>query len=53
MQFQDRSCEHFSDHKVGSVLPSVSPVQKGDTLAGGREGKLSLYSYTPALAQQM
>lgn len=31
MQFRDRSCEHLSEHKVGSVLPSVPPVQKGDT----------------------
>jgi len=33
---------------TGSVLALVPPAQKGDTMAGGREGRLSLYGSTPA-----
>lgn len=47
MRFPDRSCKCFPGHKVGSVLPLVPPAQKGDGMAGGREGRLSPYSYTP------
>lgn len=48
MRFADRSCSHSSEHNLGSVLPSISPAQKGDTMAGGRESRLSLHGHTPA-----